>query len=109
MNLLILLLTTAVTSFAYIPEYALIASRAADQHGKGAYQIEQEVTFRRESESYTVKETWTVLGENNLRVTLEGRGPLKGLVQGTIISEGSQKTFNDGSGLKKRAPWRRLA
>jgi hypothetical protein len=88
--------------FAYIPEYALITSRAADQHGRGAFQIEKDVTFRRDNESYTVKETWTVLNENNLRVTLEGRGVLSGLVQGTIVFEGSQKTFSDGTSLRNQ-------
>lgn len=88
--------------FAYIPEYSMITSRAADQHGKGTYQIEQDVIYRRDTETYTVKETWTVLGENNLRVTLEGRGPLKGLVQGTIIFEGSQKFFSDGNSIKSQ-------
>jgi hypothetical protein len=97
---LLALLFCSVSSFAYVPEYGLIASRAADMHGKGAYQIEQEVTYRRETEFYSIKETWTVLGENNLRVTLEGRGPLKGLVQGTIIYEGSQKSYADGSAVK---------
>lgn len=94
----ILVFFTCALSHAYIPEYSLIASHAADQHGKGAYLVEQEVTFRKESESYTVKETWIATGENNLRLTLEGRGPLKGLVQGTEIFEGSQKFFVDGSG-----------
>lgn len=85
---------------AYIPEWSLITSRAADQHGKNAYQIEQEVSFRRDAETYTVKETWIVLGENNLRVTIEGRGPLKGLVQGTLLYEGGNKTFIDGTATK---------
>ncbi len=94
--------TFSSVSFAYIPEYSLITSRAADQHGKGGYQIEQEVTFRRDAESYTVKETWTVLNENNMRVTIEGRGPLRGLVQGTIIFEGAQKSFISGTALKNQ-------
>jgi hypothetical protein len=98
----LLLLAFSLPCFAYIPEYSLITSRTADQHGKGAYQIEQEVTFRREAEAYTVKETWTVLNENNMRVTLEGRGPLRGLVQGTILFEGSQKTYTDGTSLKNQ-------
>ncbi len=98
----LMLLIVAFPAWAYIPEYALIASRAADQHGRGAFQIEQEVTFRKDAESYTVKETWTVLSENNLRVTLEGRGPLRGLVQGTILYEGSQKTFTDGTTIKNQ-------
>jgi len=101
-SLLIFCLLASAQAFAYIPEYSTITSRAADQHGKGAYQIEQEVTFRREAETYTVKETWTVLNENNLRVTLEGRGPLRGLVQGTILFEGSQKSFTDGASMKNQ-------
>ena len=90
-------LFTGALSFAYIPEYAMIANRAADQHGKGAYQLEQEVTFHKEGEVYTVKETWLVLDENKLRVTLEGRGALKGLVQGTILYEGGQKFFAEAA------------
>lgn len=95
-------LFASMPAFAYIPEYALIASRTADQHGRGAFQIEQDVTFRRDAETYVVKETWTVLGENNMRVSLEGKGALRGLVQGTILFEGSQKTFTDGSSLKNQ-------
>lgn len=85
---------------AYIPEYSLIASRAADQHGQGAYKIELEVTYKRDAESYIVKETWLVLGENNLRVTLEGRGALRGLVSGSVIYDGSLKSYTDGEGVK---------
>lgn len=95
-----LILTTlfsAIPCFAYVPEYATLASRTAMQHGKGAYQVEQEVTYQKEAETYSVKETWTVLDEFNLRLTIEGRGPLKGLVSGTILYQGSGKTFFDGS------------
>lgn len=103
MNLIFALLM-GLTAQAYIPEYSLIASRAADQHGRPgfAYQIEQDVTYRKDAESYTVHETWTVTGENNLRLTIEGRGPLKGLVQGTLIYDGSLKTFFDGGQAKNQ-------
>jgi hypothetical protein len=94
MNILFALLT-ACTSFAYIPEYSLIASRTADQHGKGSYLIEQDVNYRKEGETYTVHETWLVNNENSMRVTLEGRGPLKGLVQGTYVYGGDRKFFID--------------
>lgn len=82
---------------AYTPEYATIATHAAEKHGKGAYQIEQEVTYRKESETYTVKETWQVTGENELRVTLEGRGPLKGLVTGTIVYQGGTRSASENA------------
>lgn len=92
----------SLMAHAYIPEWSLISSRTADQHGRGAYQIEQEVSFRRDAEVYTVKETWLVNGESGLRVTLEGRGALKGLVQGTIFYDGSLRTFTDGSQVKSQ-------
>lgn len=88
---------------AYVPEYATIAARAAEQHGKGAYLVEQEVTFKREAESYTVKETWTSQGENELRLTLEGRGPLRGLVSGTVVYAGGSKYFVEvGQGTRSQ-------
>lgn len=94
MNLLFTLLTACV-SFAYIPEYSLITSHAADQHGKGSYLVEQEVTLKKDGEALTVKETWMVINEIYMRVTLEGRGALKGLVQGSMIYEGAQRFFID--------------
>lgn len=78
---------------ASVPEYGTIASRTADNHGRGAYQIEQEVTLKKEAETYVIKETWTVLGESNMRVSLEGRGPLRGLAQGVIVYDGGTRAF----------------
>lgn len=95
-----LLLLLSQTASAYIPEYSLIASRAADQHGNGLYKIEQEVTYKREADSFTVKETWFVLNENTMRVTLEGRGPLRGLVSGSMIYDGNVKAHVDADGLR---------
>jgi hypothetical protein len=93
----------SLAASAYVPEYATIASHAADQHGRGAYLIEQEVSWRKDAETYTVKETWQVLSENDMKLTLEGRGPLKGLVQGSIVYEGMTKYFMDpGQGLRKQ-------
>lgn len=96
-NFLLVGLFVSITSHAYIPEYSLITSHAADQHGKGTYLIEQEVTYRKDAEVYTVKETWLIANENAMRVTLEGRGPLKGLVQGTMLFDSGQKFFFDPS------------
>ena len=92
---LLLAFFVANSAFAYIPEYALIAAHTADQHGRGSFQIEQDVNFRKDGEVFTVRETWLVNGESSLRVSLEGRGPLKGLVQGTLIYQGNQRFFLD--------------
>jgi hypothetical protein len=90
----------SMAAHAYIPEYAMMTSRAADQHGKGTYQVDQDVIIRKEAEAFVVRESWLVSGENALRVSFEGRGPLKGLVSGTIVYEGGVKHFYDGSAVR---------
>lgn len=101
MNFILLLLTSFV-SWAYIPDYSMIISRTADQHGRGTYWIEQDVIFKREAETYTVKESWVVVNEGALKVTLEGKGALRGLVQGTILFQGNQKYFLEGDSAQVR-------
>lgn len=97
-------LLVSVTSWAYIPDYSMIISHAADQHGKGVYWIEQEVTYHRaDNEAFSVKESWLIGDESNMRVTLEGRGPLRGLVQGTIVFSGSNKYFIESDGTSVRS------
>lgn len=92
-----LLVFISATAWGYIPEYSMIATRASEQHGKGVYQIEQDVTIKKEAESFSVRETWIVTGENNMVVKLEGKGPLRGLVSGTVIYDGNSRVFYDGS------------
>lgn len=99
---LLLTFFLSCASFAYIPEYSMIASHTADQHGRGSYLIEQDVIFHKDGEALTVRETWMVNNESSMRVTLEGRGALKGLVQGTLVYDGSQKYFTDGTTRSQR-------
>lgn len=101
---LLILISLSQYSSAYIPDYTLITSHAADKHGNGAYLIEQDVTFKREGESYSVRETWIVANEGAMRVTLEGKGPLRGVVQGTMVYDYGQKLFvsPDGSGVRSQ-------
>jgi hypothetical protein len=90
-----MIFATAVSSSAHVPEWSTIASRAADQHGRGAYLIEQDVSIRKDNEIYVVKETWSVLNENTMRLVIEGRGGLHGLAQGVIIYDGNLRTAAD--------------
>lgn len=99
MNLLLSLLIS--TAFAYIPDYKTILSRTADNHGRGVYQIEQDVVFRSGVDTYIAKEIWTIKDENNMRLQVEGRGPLKGLLQMQVIYEGNQKYVVDANGSIK--------
>lgn len=99
LNFVITLLTAwSWTAAAYIPDYQMILSRTAENHGRGGYVIEQDVVFRGDPDPLIVHEIWTVLGENALRVDFSGRGALKGLVQGSIVYDQNQKQWRDESG-----------
>lgn len=95
MRVLALLFWLPPIASAYIPEYGLVATHAALQHGNGTYKIVQEVTYRTEAGAFAVLETWYVSGENKMQVELLGRGPLKGLVQGNIEYTNNVKKFSD--------------
>lgn len=91
------------TAFAYIPEYKTILSRTAENHGRGVYQIEQDVVFRSGVDTWVAKETWWIKDENNMRLQVEGRGALKGLLQLQVIYDGNQKHMIDSNGSVKSA------
>lgn len=81
MKLIILfsLLILQTSAFAYIPKTSMILSRMAENTGSGIYQIEQEVQFPNGSETVTVKETWLIENENNMRMIATGGKDLKDL------------------------------
>lgn len=64
---------------AYIPKTSMILSRMAENTGSGIYQIEQEVQFPNGSDTVTVKETWLIENENNMRLVVTGGKDLKDL------------------------------
>jgi hypothetical protein len=102
-KLLLITFLSCLANFAnaYIPDYHLIMSHTADNHGHGVYVIDQDVIFRGEPDPLVVHETWWVAGENTMRVAFEGRGLLKGLVRGTMIYEGQTRIWREGeSGTK---------
>ena len=89
------------TALAYIPDYQMIMSRTADNHGRGIYLIEQDVVFRGDPDPLVVHETWWIAGENAMRVNFEGRGSLKGLIQGAITYDATEKQwYEEGTSLK---------
>ncbi len=92
------LMLIGLSARAYIPDYHMIISKTADHHGRGIYLIEQDVVFRGDPDPLVVRETWYVSGENLMRVNIEGRGGLKGLIQGSIIFETNQKVWRDETG-----------
>lgn len=92
-GLILLLGVLSLSAKAYIPDYHMIMSRVAENNGRGTYEIEQEVIFPAEPEALRVKETWVIDGEYDMSVTLSGVGPLKGLIQGRIVYDRTEKYF----------------
>lgn len=89
------------STWAYIPDYSMIMSRVAEGHGRGAYEIDQEVTFALENDVVRVKETWVIRSEYEMSVTLVGLGPLQGLIEGRIVYDRDNKYFLDSSRVRK--------
>jgi hypothetical protein len=102
MRSLLLILSTlfSVTALAYAPPYTLILSRVAENHGHGAFVIDQDVTFHSDTD-LTIHETWTIFDENHMKLVFQGVGPLKDSVKGTFVYDGSNRVSNDaGAGAK---------
>jgi hypothetical protein len=97
-KLFILMMLMPWATHAYIPEIKTILARTAENHGRGLYQVEQDITFATAPEPSVVKETWIIRDENSMRVHFEGRGPLRGMVQGTIVYENGHKHWLDEGG-----------
>ncbi|MCB0386812.1 MAG: hypothetical protein KDD43_15565, partial [Bdellovibrionales bacterium] len=99
--LLFFVLATPPASLAYIPDFKMIMSRTAENHGRGIYQIVQDVTLQEEPESLVVRETWYIKGENQMRLEVRGRKRLEGLVAMTFIYDGNRRFYVDPNGAKK--------
>lgn len=91
----------SVSAQAYIPDYHMILSRVAENNGRGSYEIEQEVVFPADPEPLRVKETWIIKGEDDMSVTFTGLGSLKGLIQGRVVYNRSEKFFIVDGQLRK--------
>lgn len=62
----------ATIALAYIPSSQFIFDRTAELHGKGAYKIVQELTFKGPSETQIVRETWTIVDGGEMLVQAAG-------------------------------------
>ncbi len=68
----LLLILTGI-GFSYIPHSHFILKKSSDTHGKGIYQVLQEVIFQTADDRAVIQETWWVTGGNHMY--LEAKGP----------------------------------
>jgi hypothetical protein len=67
-------LFATLSAHAYIPSSKFILGRLARNDGKGAFQVEQDVTFRTDTEPVVMHERWTALDGDTLRLSASGKG-----------------------------------
>jgi hypothetical protein len=84
---------------AYVPKARFVLEKTARNHGRGFYQIQNDVIFRTESGSISVVETWIV--ENGESMYLETRGSAE--VPALTIYKGRQKFYIDEQGQERSA------
>ena len=100
-TLLLPLFAVAFNAVAYTPEFIMIMSRTAENHGHGMYKIVQDVTLQSEPNNLVVRETWYIKNENQMRLEVKGRNRLEGLVAITFIYDGNRRIYIDNHGTKK--------
>jgi hypothetical protein len=96
--LLLIAITFPPSAFAYLPSYKLMMSRLAENHGRGIYQVYQDVVCPAEPQPYIIREIWTVESEDSMRVTLFGKGELKDKISGSIVYTKGQRYFRNQEG-----------
>lgn len=69
-SILFLIAFISLPVHAFIPRAQFILKQNSDLSGKGAYQIERTVHFREGINTFQLRETWIIDGENSLKVTV---------------------------------------
>jgi hypothetical protein len=91
----------SLAAYAYIPPYWMIMSRVAENHGKGPYRVSQDVTFYHGAEPLSVHEVWTIAGEDEMRLEVYGKGPLKEQIRLRFVYDKNRRYFLDEKGSRK--------
>lgn len=93
---------SSVPAFALIPTSKTILSRATHQRGKGAYVVEQDVTIKTEGEPITLREKWTVVNAEVMRLSVSRKGATD--VRLESVYRSGKKTLVDTQGTPKVTP-----
>lgn len=82
---------------AYILPLENILQKNALLAGAGILSVEQDVHFVEGGKTYTVRETWLIEGDRNLRLTARGLGELRDAVNLTYLYNNKNRTQKIGT------------
>lgn len=97
-------LFSSSVALAYIPDYRMILSRVAENNGRGAYLIEQDLALESEGESFLFKEVWVIQSEHRMSVELKGTSATDARFGGHIIYDANYRYFQNTQGNLTKAP-----
>ncbi len=94
-----LLILTSTLAHALIPTSKTILGRTTRQHGKGAYIVEQDITIKAEGEPITLREKWTIINAETMRVSISRKSSDD--VKLDLTYRAGKRTFTDSQGVTK--------
>lgn len=91
---------------AYILPLDFILQKSAGLAGSSIISIEQDVQFKDGAKTYTVKETWLIEGDRNLKLQARGLGELKDAVNVNFLYNNKNRTsfLQKNKSVKLAAP-----
>lgn len=84
----------ALTSQAYILPLENILQKSALVAGSSILSVEQEVQYKEAGKVYTIKETWLIEGDRNLKLTARGQGELKDVTLNYVYNNKNRSSLN---------------
>ena len=100
-----IILTTSLPCQAYIPQFWMILSRTAENHGRGFYQIEQDVIFSHGTQPQVIREIWTIKNAQNMSLEVMGRKELTNKLRLHFIYQNYKKYQVNLSGKLTSTSW----
>ncbi|MCB0362490.1 MAG: hypothetical protein KDD35_07200, partial [Bdellovibrionales bacterium] len=88
-------------ALAYIPDFQMILSRTAENHGHGIYRLEQEVSFQEGLDSLTAIETWFIKDSQTMRLEVRGKKGMGSRMGLTYVYDGQQRYYVDSDGVRR--------
>ena len=89
---------------AYIPHSQTIAARLARNHGRGAYVVEQDVIFRTAGEPIVLRERWTVVNGESMRLAVSAPKTAAEAAKFDVVYKDGRRTAPDLEGGVRSGP-----
>ena len=91
-------LISSYGAWPYILQFETILSKTAGHHGRGIYQITQDVKFSSGEESWEVREVWTVKNGQSMHLEVVGKGLLEDRIHLFFIYKNQKRYQVEPSG-----------